>query len=225
MKFEAVIFDLDGTLLDTLEDIADSANAVLSKMSFPEHPVDSYRWFVGDGMQELAKRALPEHNCEQRLIERFEREVKQQYSVRWADKTTAYPGIEEMLSNLEQRKQKIAALSNKPDEFTRIIMEKFFPEIHFDAVYGLKPDVPKKPAPSGALKIAQELRIPPEKFLYLGDTNTDMQTAVSAGMYPVGALWGFRDREELEANGAKALVDKPAEVIVILKDEELIVDR
>jgi len=211
MKYQGVIFDADGTLLDSLEDLANSTNIVLERHSFPCHALEKYKYFVGDGMYNLLSRALP---CEERtedLIKQCVMEMKEEYSKCWAQKTKAYQEIPELLEALLTKGLKLAVLSNKPDEFINIVIDKFFPG-KFGKAAGERAGVPKKPDPTGALVIAQELGIAPHEWLYLGDTNTDMQTAVAAGMYPVGVLWGFRPAEELLASGAKVLLEKPLDL-------------
>jgi phosphoglycolate phosphatase len=146
--------------------------------------------------------------------------MQDEYSKHWADNTKLYPGIPELLSALQERKIPTAVLSNKPDEFTQIMVEKLLPDWSFRIVRGLKSSMPKKPDPAAALDISRELRIPPCQFLYLGDSNIDMQTANSAGMYAVGALWGFRTAEELLENGAKALIENPQDVLKLFDDNQ-----
>jgi len=142
--------------------------------------------------------------------------MQDEYSKRWPDNTKPYPGVPELLSALEKLNIPKAILSNKPDCFTQVMVEKLLADFSFRIVRGAVPSSPPKPHPGAALEIAQELAIPPEDFLYIGDTNTDMQTACSARMYPVGVLWGFRDADELLANGAKKLVEKPEDILPIL---------
>ncbi len=216
IEFQAIIFDLDGTLLDTLADIANSTNAALSRLGFPVHPVDAYRYFLGDGMDHLVRRALPEGHHDGKTLGKCNKAILDEYRNRWAENTEPYPGIPELLCELEKRGILIAVLSNKPDAFTKQTIEKFLPDFHFEIVRGAKPSVPVKPDPAAALQIADELGIPPQRFIYLGDTDTDMQTAVSANMFPAGALWGFRTAEELSASGAKALLKTPQDILILL---------
>ncbi len=216
IKFRAILFDLDGTLLDTLVDIAGSMNAALSRFGFPTHPTDSYRYFTGDGMDGLVRRILPEDRRDDETVNKCLAVAKDHYRRHWSDNTSAYPGIPELLSALEGFGLPKAVLSNKPDEFTRIMVEKLLRRWLFQIIRGQKPRVPKKPDPAAALDIADELKIPPDRFIYLGDTNTDMQTANAAGMYAVGVLWGFRDAQELLENGAKALVETPQDIMRLL---------
>ncbi|MEO0185183.1 MAG: HAD family hydrolase [candidate division WOR-3 bacterium] len=216
MKFNAVLFDLDGTLLDTIKDIAESMNAVLTKLKFRTFPVNDYRYFVGEGMEILCRRVIPRDSHSKEIIGKCVEMMKSEYQKNWLNNTKPYPGIPELLFELSKRNIKMAVLSNKPDAFTKIFVQKLLPDIRFSIVLGETKDLPKKPAPDGALQIAQILQIPPEDFLYLGDSNIDMKTAVSAGMYPVGALWGFRTADELLSAGAKRLIKKPEELLKII---------
>ena len=217
MKFKAILFDLDGTLLDTLADLANSMNAALTSLSFPTHPIEAYRHFVGDGVDMLARRTLPKDHLDEETVSKCLAEMKNQYSKRWADDTVPYPGIGELLTSLDELGITKIIFSNKPDDFTQLTVTKLLSPWTFKIVRGIKPGTPKKPNPTAALQIAAELNLTPAQILYLGDTNTDMQTATNAGMYPVGALWGFREAKELKANGAKALVEKPQDVLDFLK--------
>ncbi len=214
-KFDAILFDLDGTLLDTQADIAKSMNAALAQFGFPTHPVDSYRYFIGKGLDCLVRRTLPKEHISDETISKCLIALEEQYNKHWADNTEPYPGIPELLSNLQQRNIPKVVLSNKPDYFTGLIVGKLLSDWSFDVVHGSKPSVPKKPDPTAALLIAEELQISPNRFVYLGDTDIDMQTAVSAGMYPAGALWGFGDAEQLLVNGTKTLVQTPEQVLTL----------
>lgn len=214
--FQAVLFDLDGTLLDTLADIANSTNAALERLGFPLHPRDAYRYFLGEGMDWLVRRALPEENQDAETVKKCHDAIIAEYETRWAENTRPYPGIPELLAELDRRGLAKAVLSNKPDAFTKKTVAKLLPDFKFKIVRGAAPDMPIKPDPAGALRIADELGIPPERFIYLGDTNTDMQTAVAAGMFPAGALWGFRSAEELLANGSQVLLETPLDVLKLL---------
>ncbi|MDP6439810.1 MAG: HAD family hydrolase [Candidatus Brocadiia bacterium] len=216
VTFDAVVFDLDGTLLDTIEDLADSMNAVLESLGCPAHGVDAYKRFVGDGVVELVRRALPAERRDDATVKHGEKALPEEYARRWADKTRPYEGVPELLDALTKRGVIMAVLSNKIDEFTRLCVGRLLPDWKFAAVVGAGPDVPLKPDPTGALEVARRLGVPPEGFLYLGDTDTDMQTAARAGMYAVGALWGFRTAEELEGAGARALAATPMDVYALL---------
>jgi phosphoglycolate phosphatase len=217
MKYKAVLFDLDGTLLNTLEDIGDSMNAVLRRLQFPAHNLEVYKYFVGDGVYALARRALPEeHRSDEDLINRCVAAMREEYGKNWAYKTHPYEGVQELLAGLSSRSIRTAVLSNKPDDFTKMMVTKLLPQHRFEQVYGERTNVPRKPDPVTALEIAVNMQIPTDKFLYLGDTNIDMITASAAGMYPVGALWGFRTGEELMAGGAKALIEYPSDLLKLL---------
>lgn len=210
----AVLFDLDGTLADTLADLANAVNSALLQVGCPPCPVDSYRYKVGDGAREMCERALPDDK--KQLTDQVLRLMRQHYDEHCFDLTQLYPGIAELVSALTKRRLKLAVLSNKPDDFTKRMIVRYFQPSPFAVVRGQLPNVPLKPDPTAALQIAQELGIPPAQWLYLGDTNTDMHTARAAGMHPVGVLWGFRDRAELLTSGAEHIVLEPREVLVLL---------
>jgi phosphoglycolate phosphatase len=216
----AVIFDMDGTLLNSLQDLADSMNRVLRQAGYPDHPLDAYRYYVGDGVEELARRALPEPNRDVQTVARIKRAMQEEYAHHWADRTGPYPGITALLQTLSERRVPMAILSNKPDLFTRQMGEHFFRRWHFDAILGASDSTPRKPDPEGALAICRQWACRSEEVLYAGDTGTDMLTARRAGMFAVGVLWGFRDRRELLENGAQALVRKPRELLRFLADTE-----
>lgn len=216
MKFKAVVFDLDGTLLDTLNDLADSMNSVLAKYNYPIHEVDAYKYFIGNGVRNLVQRTLPESKQDAENVDRGLSAMREEYSNRWNNKTKPYKGIAEMLNALVDRGLKITVLSNKSDDFTKLMVGKLLPDWNFELVFGERQGILKKPDPAGALEIAHTLGVHPRDCLYLGDTGVDMKTAVSAGMYPVGVLWGFRKAEELVENGARVLIADPAAVIDLL---------
>lgn len=212
MKVKASLFDLDGTLLNTLDDLADSSNAALARLHYPVHPVDSYRHFVGDGMRTLIERIVPKESSDEDIL-RCEEIFKEIYAKHWADKTCPYDGIAGMLSDLTGLGLKLAVLSNKPDEFTRMCVQRYFPAGCFACVRGQQDGVPKKPHPQGALLIAEELRLRPADILYVGDTATDMRTGKGAGMTTIGVSWGFREVGELELAGADIIVNNPQEIV------------
>ena len=212
-QYKAIIFDLDGTLLDTIDDLADSMNSVLARLECPTHPRDSYKYFVGNGVEVLARRVLPDDRQDTESIKQCVNEMLFEYNKRWTIKTRPYQGIDRMLDSLLEQELKLNVLSNKPESLTREAVEYFLGEWPFTIVAGARSDIPKKPDPAGALKIAAALGLKPEQFLYLGDTNTDMQTAISAGMFPIGALWGFRTASELEEAGARLMIKHPSEML------------
>jgi len=216
VRYAAVVFDLDGTLLDTLEDLADSMNAVLAGRGMPTHPVEAYKTFVGDGMPNLVYRAAPASREDPALHAELLAAAKAEYGRRWANKTRPYDGVGELLDGLSARDCKTAVLSNKPQEFADLCVAKLLADWRFDAVQGVGDHTPPKPDPTGARRVCEALGVRPDQCLYLGDTNTDMRTAVGVGMYPVGAVWGFRTAEELRQTGAKTLAEHPTDVLALL---------
>jgi phosphoglycolate phosphatase len=216
MTFGAVLFDLDGTLLDTLADLAEATNCVLRRWGFPEHPLASYKLFVGDGIEQLVRRALPAARHEERTVADCVDALIKEYGQRWDEKTRPYDGIPELLTALVQRDLQLAILSNKPHDMTEVLVARLLSSWPFSIVFGARAGVPKKPDPRVALEIADRLGIPPEKTLYLGDTGIDMKTARAARMFPVGALWGFRDAEELLESGAAVLVERPIDLLDLI---------
>jgi phosphoglycolate phosphatase len=216
MKSKAIIFDLDGTLLDTLEDIADSVNQVLTAKNFAPHETDEYRAFIGDGSKMLVARALPSEHRDEKMIADCLAEFFRQYYDNYDKKSTIYDGVSELLDELSRLEIKTAVLSNKRHDLTIKCIKHFFRKWHFDAIFGLRDFVPKKPHPAGALEIASILAVSPHKIKYLGDSGTDMQTALAAEMFPVGVLWGMRSGKELLECGAKALIDHPLDVLPLL---------
>jgi len=216
MTYKAIIFDLDGTLLDTLDDLANAMNRVLLERRFPTHGIDKYRSFIGDGVDNLIKRALPEKNCNEDTVHTCIEAFLEDYHKNWNRDTRPYKGIPELLDALKERGLKTAILSNKPHDTTTVCVTELLPRWRFDVVLGHRDGTPHKPDPSGALEISMRLTIPPEEFLYVGDSGVDMETAIAAGMFPVGVLWGFRSAEELEERGAQALISHPLEVLDLL---------
>lgn len=216
MIFQAVIFDLDGTLIDTLDDIGDSVNRVLSDKNFPTHTNLDYRNFVGDGSRMLIERALPEQYRKDAIIDACYKEYIEDYSQKYNVKSNLYDGIPQLLDALSVKGLRLAVLSNKPDAITQNCVKTFLSAWHFDVVFGQRDSVPRKPNPQGAVETAEKMSILPSRFLYLGDTGIDMKTAVSAGMFPVGVLWGFRPLKELMENGASAVIDEPMALLDII---------
>ena len=217
MSFKAVVFDLDGTLLDTLNDLGDSMNSVLERHGLPAHDLELYKYMIGDGVELLVRRALPESMDNPETVSKFVHEYRAEYEKNWKNKTMPYAGINELIESLYSLKLRLAVLSNKPHDFTEICVREFLPYEKFDIVLGHRPGRNPKPDPDGANEIAACLKISPERILYLGDTGVDMQTAVTAGMYPVGVLWGFRTGDELKNNGARILIEKPEDILKLLE--------
>jgi phosphoglycolate phosphatase len=216
MPYKGVIFDLDGTLLDTLEDLGDAVNRVLAAKGFPTHNLDTYRSFVGNGAAMLITRALPEDKRNPETIRACLEAYCEDYGQNWKVKTTVYDGIPQMLDELTACGLKLAVLSNKPHEFTKLCVTDLLPKWNFDVALGQRDGVPLKPDPAGALETAAMLNILPREFLYLGDSAVDMQTAIAAGMFPVGVLWGFHPMDELQEGGAQVLIERPLEILRLL---------
>ena len=209
--YKAVIFDLDGTLINSIDDLADSANAVLKEYNFPTFDVEAYKYKVGNGIRKLMQRALPEDK--QDLLDEALDKFKAIYAKHNLDKTRPYDGIMDMLHNLQESGIPLGVCTNKHDEAAKEIIKILFPENTFDSIIGDKAGLKRKPDPGKVLAIAKEWNIKPEEIAYLGDSGVDMQTAVNAGMLPVGVLWGFRKEDELLANGAKVLLHNPNELL------------
>ena len=210
MKKQAVMFDLDGTLLDTLEDLGDAANLMLRERGYPEHDYPFYRHAVGDGARMLAKRSLPEGERNEAAVTEAHDALRRHYDAGWDVKTHPYDGILSMLDTLVSDGAVLAVLSNKPDSGVHKCVSRFLPADRFAVIQGVVPGGALKPDPAAALAIVATLGIPAEAWLYVGDTDTDMQTARAAGLFAVGCTWGFRDREELVACGADAIIDHPS---------------
>ncbi len=216
MTHRAIIFDLDGTLLDTLEDLADATNTVLNRFGFPTHPVDAFKEYVGSGARELVRRALPAENRDDETLRKCHQAFLQTYACNWDTKTRPYPGIPELLDQLARDKIKTAILSNKPHQMAVKAVTTLLAPWHFEIVLGQRDDFPRKPDPAGALQIARNLSLPSSDFLFVGDSGVDMQTAVNAKMFPLGAAWGFRSLTELRAFGTRAIVQHPSEIVQFL---------
>ncbi|MCL1809730.1 MAG: HAD family hydrolase [Clostridiales bacterium] len=213
---KAVIFDLDGTLLDTIDDIACSMNEVLKRHSLPQHTIDGYKIFVGKGVASLIRQAAAGAEAAGLSLSGLETEYRAEYSKRQADRTAPYAGIPELLSALASRSVKLAVLSNKPHEATLEVIAHFFPDVLFSAVIGQRQGRPAKPDPNGAFEILKLLVLTSEDVLFVGDSGTDMQTAKAAGLKAAGALWGFRGKKELVENGADVLAERPLDLLELV---------
>lgn len=212
----ACIFDMDGTLVDSLEDIADCANEALALHGYPTHSYDEYRYLVGHGAKALLVNSLPKGLTTERIAEVIP-DMRRIYEAGWAKKTKPYGGMLETLTKLQSADIRLAVLSNKPHSMAAAMAPHFFPSIRFEEVRGLQPEAPAKPDPSEALGIAEKLGHEPASVCFIGDSLVDMQTAVNAGMIAVGVTWGFRDEKELIENGAAVIVHKPEELLGIFR--------
>ncbi len=218
MKYEAVIFDLDGTLIDTLKDLALSVNYALEQFEMPVHEIDDYRMMVGDGIVKLIERALPDDRMD--MINEVMASQVEYYKEHLFDNTALYPGIENMLKELKASGVKLAVLSNKQQERTREMVRRFFSSDIFDYVAGANDDIPLKPEPTPALFVANQMSVEAEKVVFVGDTSIDMQTAVNATMLPVGVQWGFRDDKELYEHGCSIILNSPDELISLINGQD-----
>ncbi|PKL03532.1 MAG: hypothetical protein CVV53_09200 [Spirochaetae bacterium HGW-Spirochaetae-9] len=218
---KAAIFDLDGTLADTIEDMGNAVNTVLSAHGFPEHSVTLYKQMVGNGFAMLMRRALPPDiaspaDGNEKLFKTLLADAVSEYSRRSLETTKPFPGIEELLSVLSERNLLCAVLSNKPDELTKHMVGSLFPKTPFVAVLGDRAHAPRKPDPSTALEIARLAGASPEEFAFIGDSGVDMKTGVASGMLPLGASWGYRSIAELKEGGAAGILAKPSDFIAYL---------
>jgi len=214
LPYRAVIFDLDGTLLDTIEDLAAAMNTALAANGLPRRSdVEAHKRMVGDGVAQYVLRAMPaDRRCDEALAARVTADYRAAYAAGWRNRTGPYQGVEAMLDELRRRRVRSAVLSNKPDDTTRATVEAFLGLDRFDIVRGARDGVPLKPDPAAALAMAEQMRLAPAECAYVGDTATDMKTAKAAGMYAIGALWGFRDAAELTSAGADVLAEAPSDV-------------
>lgn len=213
MNYHAVIFDLDGTLADTLADIADTMNRTLASSGYPVHSYDSYRYFVGNGLKSLVTQSLPEATRTAEMIETCLAKMMADYEQHYINKTRLYDGIPELLDALSAQNIPLAVLSNKADAITQKICADLLKKWKFEIIMGAGDRFPRKPDPESALYIAGKIGVRPEHVFYMGDSNIDMQTANAAGFFPIGVSWGFRPKEELMASGAKKIIDQPMELL------------
>lgn len=217
--YQTVIFDLDGTLLDTLEDLADAGNWVCRRNGWPEHSLEEFRAMVGHGIPNLVERFSPEGCRSPLLMVNTLAQFSQYYGAHNMDKTLPYAGMEELAAELKKRGVQMAVYSNKADDFSRQIVEHFFPGV-FSLVRGKVRGVPVKPDPTGVRQVLAELNADPAATLFVGDSSVDMETAHNAGLPACGVTWGFRSRESLEAAGAEFLADTPEQVAAVILGEE-----
>lgn len=215
-KIKLVVFDLDGTLLNTKQDICDSMNRALKEYGLPQRPVEDYGHIVGGGTRTAAERACPD-GTDDEMIEGVFAHYKEYYAENCLNRTTLYSGITDLIVRLKMRGIILGVLTNKTDIIANIIINHYFPRKPFSAVLGNRGDIPIKPRPDMGLWLCRTLDISADKCLYLGDSDTDMYFAKNVGFLPVGAAWGFRSREELIYAGAKAVIDSPLELMEILR--------
>jgi phosphoglycolate phosphatase len=216
----AVLFDLDGTLIDSLEDLGQAVNRALADLGYPGHGLERYRECIGEGARRLVERALPGAvRGDRALVERALERYQAHYAEGWREHTKVYPGMERLLSLLEERGVKCGVISNKPHRFTEWCVEHFFPGHRFEVVLGQRNEVPRKPDPAAAREALERLGVTREQAAYVGDSGVDMQFAKAAGMRAVGVAWGFRSREELRESGADVVVESAGELESVLLSE------
>ena len=208
-----VIFDLDGTLLDTIADLAESANYALKQLGYPTHDVETIRTFVGNGINKLLERALPSHEQTEENVIRMRSHFVPYYDVHNADLSNPYPGIVSLLEDLQAKGIQIAVASNKYQEATVKLVKQYFPDIDFIEILGQREGINVKPDPTIVFDILQKADVSKEDILYVGDSGVDMQTAINAGVDAVGVTWGFRPRAELESFQPIGLIDKAEELL------------
>ena len=207
-----VIFDLDGTLLNTIADLAHSTNYALNKLGYPTHEIEKYNFMVGNGIDKLFERALPEGEKSKKNVLRVRKEFVPYYDIHNADDSRPYPGIPELLSYLQDAGIQITVASNKYQAATQKLIDHYFPEIHFTAVFGQREGIKVKPDPTVVFDILEVAKVTKEEVLYVGDSGVDMQTAANARVTACGVTWGFRPRAELEEFSPQYIVDTAEEV-------------
>jgi len=212
MKYKAIIFDLDGTLINSLEDIADAMNRVLIDNDYPAHNYESYNYFIGNGLRKLVTRALPENKRNEEEIDRCYALMMDYYGENCIQKTKPYTGIQALLDELNLLNIPMNVLSNKSDVLTKKITESIFPE-YFNLIVGLTSEEFKKPNPFTAIQMSEQLNCTPSEIIFVGDSGIDMQTATQAGMYAVGVSWGYRPKDELFSEGAKFFLNEPSDLM------------
>ncbi|MEO0415412.1 MAG: HAD-IA family hydrolase [Verrucomicrobiota bacterium] len=214
---KAVLFDLDGTLLDTLQDLATSGNEMLANRGMPTHPVDAYRTFIGDGMASLVQRIFPADRCPDEVeLEVALQEYKAAYGRHWTDTTVPFEGISTLLDSLKAADIPIGVLSNKSHDFTLKCVEEFLSDWEWDIVLGARDGIPKKPDPAAAVEAAKATGCDPANCFFVGDSDVDILTGVNAGMHAIGVAWGFRSIEELTEAGAERVISAPGELLDLL---------
>ena len=215
--YKAVIFDLDGTLVNSLDDLAVATNYALKKHGFNTYPVEDYKYLVGDGMVKLIERAITEEKLTPETFKAVFDDFMGYYRQHYLVHTKAYDGIDEAINSLLKMGYKLAVVSNKADDMTNIIVKEFFGDT-FNKVTGKREGYPTKPDPTLTLKIIEEMGVKPEECIFVGDSGMDCANAVNSGCYPLGVLWGFRKREELLENGAKTLINHPSEIVPFVEE-------
>lgn len=212
LSIKAVIFDVDGTLLNTYHDLANAVNHALRQCGFPEHPAEKYKMFAGNGTDMMLIRALPESSRDEETLKRVRELYFEFYNAHTGECTRPYDGIPELLAELKAKGLKLGVVSNKVDFMTRIVIKEYFGDI-FDCVTGQKEGVPAKPDPAMVFEVMKTLGVDPTECVFVGDSGVDAKTGKNSGAFMVGVLWGFRDEKELKENGANAVIRKPEQLL------------
>lgn len=215
--YKAVIFDLDGTLVNSLSDLAVACNCALGQHGFNIYPLEDYKYLIGDGMVKLIERAIPDDSLTPEIFKSVFNAFITYYRGHCIVHTNTYDGIIEAVNTLKEMGLKLAVVSNKADDMTNIIVKEFFGDI-FDKVTGKREGYPTKPDPTLTLKIIDEMGVKPQECIFVGDSGMDCANAVNSGCYPLGVLWGFRKKEELVENGAKTIISYPDEIVPFVKE-------
>lgn len=213
-SLKAFIFDLDGTLVDSLADLATAVNRMLADNGYPRVSIDIFPQHIGDGMKKLVERAMPDGTRDPENVERCAGEYLAHYERCWHDQTHVYDGMKEAVAALRARGTRLGMISNKPHRFTVLCGEHFFPRDTFELIFGQREDVARKPDPAAGLEIARNMGLRPDECAYVGDSGVDMEFATACGMRRIGVLWGFRGRDELVASGAEILIDHPSALLL-----------
>lgn len=214
MKYKAIIFDLDGTLTDTLEDLHISVNHALQSCGLPERSLEEVRRFVGNGVRKLIERSVPE-DTDSRTLEVCFEAFRSHYMIHCQDHTCLYPGVAYLLTALHARGYKMAVVSNKLQSGVDELAETFFNGV-IDVAIGEQPGIPRKPAPDMVLAALKQLGVEPSEAIYVGDSDVDLQTAANSGLPCISVLWGFRNRDFLVAHGASVFVEQPEDVLSLV---------
>ena len=213
---KAVLFDLDGTLVNSLTDLANAFNYALRSFGFPQHETEEYKLFVGDGIPKAIERALPEKNRGNETINKVMAVFFEHYKVHFADNTASYEGMPELIKQLKDQGIKLAVVTNKAQFMADKVVKKIYGDA-FDIIFGKREDVPAKPDPTAALMVMDELGVKPFECIFLGDSKNDVLTGFNSGAYAVGELWGYRGEKELRENKAQFIINKPSELLDIIR--------
>jgi phosphoglycolate phosphatase len=221
MRFKCVVFDLDGTLVNTLADIALAMNTALCERGFSALPVDAYAGIVGNGIRRLAYSVLPEEKRDEKTVEELAKRAGQLYAEKPVVHSTVYPGIGELLFELGKLRVRSAVLTNKSDLVARLVIDRLFPAGTFEVVQGELPGVPRKPDPASTWELLMKLDVTPREALFAGDSEVDLETARAAECSPLLVSWGFRGREALEKAGAPRIIDRPEELLTLVRETRM----